>query len=99
MSSDKPIYEKLEWIETTVNEDSKISQDMFISESRGKFTLVVVKDGEIDLRVDITISEASRFQRLYKLEMIESAFPGCCTYRTAEASALINRLLEKSRAG
>ncbi len=87
----------MKWIETTLRKGTKIPKicrDMFITDSRGTFRLVKVKNGKISERKEITIGEASKLQRKHKL--ISTAceiFNGCYSYRTIESTMLVNTLI------
>lgn len=66
---------------------------MFLSEYRGEFRLVIVKNGRVFSKVSVSIGDASRLQRLHKLTGVEGIFNGGYTYRTQDSNALIRRLL------
>lgn len=96
--TDKPIFETTKWIETTLRKGTKspkICRDMFVSEYRGEFKLVVVKNGRMFSKTTITPSEASRFQRLHDLKCTNGVFSGGCSYRTKASTELIKNCLIK----
>jgi hypothetical protein len=94
--TEKRIYETTKWVETTLRKGTKnpkICRDMFLSEYRGDFKLIIVKNGNISNKINITTSEACRFQRLHQLKMVKSVFPGAYSYRTAASNELIDKIL------
>jgi hypothetical protein len=90
------IYETTKWVETTLRKGTntpKICRDMFLSQSGSYFMLVIVKNGRLFSKTNITIGEASRFQRLHHLKSVSSIFRGAFSYRTQKSNDLISSLL------
>lgn len=89
----------MKWIETTLRKGTKtpkICRDMFIADSFGSFTLVVVKNGRISIRKAITTHEAIVYQRENDLRSVKSIFTNCRTFRTPESNKLIASILRNN---
>ena len=85
----------IKWINTTLRNGTntpKICRDMFIVDSFGSFTLVVVKNGRIKTKEEITTQEAITYQRENELRSVKGIFSGCRTFRTPESNELIAKI-------
>jgi len=86
----------MEWQETT-ERNGKIVDDMYVTDSRGKYLFVCAHDGEIIERKELTYSEKEKMINDYDLiPGSEIIFRGCITYRTAFSYDLIDYLLRRA---
>ena len=87
------------WQETTLRKGTKtprICRDMFIAEYMGDCKLVIVKNGRIFSKEIITMIDAMRYQRRYKLKGVnDEMFRYAWTYRTVASNNLIADILNK----
>jgi hypothetical protein len=96
MDIEKTPVGNIKWIESTMRNGTKtpkICRDMFLSEYKGEFKLVVVKNGRVFSKEPISVGDASRLQRLHNLKGVEGIFIGAYAYRTQDSNALIRRML------
>ena len=86
----------MDWMETTLRRGTKtpkICRDMFITDSRGKFALGVVKNGRMKLKEPLSEARAKELIKEKSLVPISSIFSDCYTYRTQKSTDLVYRLL------
>lgn len=86
----------MKWVETTLRKGTKtpkICRDMFITDSRGVFTLCEVKNGRMVTRRLLTDREATKLINTNRLLGNGSCFANCYTYRTYKSNKLVAELL------
>ena len=87
----------MDWTETTLRRGTKtpkICRDMFITDSRGKFALGVVKNGRMYRSEALSVSRAKELIKEKSLVPISSIFNNCYTYRTQKSTDLVYEVLK-----
>jgi len=90
----------IDWIETTLRKGTKlpkICRDMFITDSRGKLSLVTVANGRLKSRFEI--GNIQLMELVNSNNLIERStliFQGCSTYRTKKGWEAVDFALEHS---
>ena len=81
------------WQTTTLRKGKqKICRDQFITETKGRFTLCIVKNGGIRERKELSAKEANNQINLHSLVKTQSVFSGCYTWRTEQSINQIETL-------
>ncbi len=93
----------MKWIETTLRKGTKkhkICRDMFITDSRGVWDFVQVKNGRINNRKGLTFLEAEKMIKQHNLVRVPcGTFQNCASYRTHKSAMLVNDLIRFNKKG
>lgn len=86
----------MNWVKTKLRKGTKtpkICRDMFITDSRGVFSLCEVKNGKMASRETISESKAIEIIEKNKLVKTGSCFTNCFTYRDWISTKLVRDIL------
>lgn len=91
---------QMKWVETTLRKGTKtpkVCRDMFVTDSRGEFEFVIVKNGTIASREVLSVFEADKLISKHNLVPVPVIFNNCYTYRTKASNKLVADLIKNHR--
>lgn len=88
----------MKWVNTTLRKGTKtpkICRDMFLTDSKGKFGLLVAKNGRLVSREQLTIGVFLKIVKDNRLIGRGTCFMGCFTYRTEDGWRVVDDALSR----